>query len=212
VRRGEALERERFEALLKLAPAAERGEGASEHAERVALTAFGLAQQLGLSRTEAGLIYQAAPLHDVGKIAIPGALLLKPGKLSPIEFEQVKTHTTAGAGLLTFSGLPLLRIARQIALTHHERWDGTGYPSGLRGQEIPLSGRIVALADVFDALTHERPYKRAWPVEQALAELCRLRGTQFDPDVLDAFLDLHTSGLLIVERPTPISTPGASSR
>jgi putative two-component system response regulator len=161
--------------------------------------AHAIAGQLGMSEQEAALIYRAAPLHDLGKIAIPGSLLLKPGRLSALEFEQVKTHTTAGAGLLTFSSFPLLRVAREIALTHHEHWDGSGYPAGLRGEEIPLSGRIVALADVFDALTHSRPYKKAWTVEEAVAELRRLRVSQFDPTVVDAFLQIDPSSLIRVE-------------
>jgi len=203
LRSDEEFERQRFEALLGLALAAERDEGASEHAERVARTAFGLAQQLGFSRREAAFIYQAAPLHDLGKIVVSAELLMKPGKLSADEFEQVKIHTTAGAGLLAFGDSPLLRLASEIALAHHERWDGSGYPAGLCGEDIPLSGRIVALADVFDALTHERPYKRAWPLEEAIAELCRLRGTHFDPHVVDAFLRPVRSGAASVSTLLP---------
>jgi putative two-component system response regulator len=201
----EELEQERYEGLLKLALAAERDEGASEHAERVAVTAFTLAQALGLSETEAWHIYRAAPLHDLGKIVLPGALLLKPGKLSPSEFEQVKTHTTAGAELMSHTPSRVLRLAREIALTHHEHWDGSGYPAGIEGEAIPLSGRIVALADVFDALTHSRPYKWAWTVERAVMELCRLRARQFDPAVVDAFLALDPARL--VDLATP-SQPG----
>jgi putative two-component system response regulator len=189
--------------LRKLALAAERDEGASEHAERVATTAFALAQQLGISRRQAALIYQAAPLHDLGKIVVPAELLLKPGKLSASEFEQVKVHTTAGAGLLAFGDSRVLRLASEIALTHHERWDGSGYPAGLCGEDIPLSGRIVALADVFDALTHERPYKRAWSLEKAIAELRRLRGSHFDPGVVDAFLQPRRSGVAGISTPPP---------
>src|SRR5437763_16498225 len=141
MRTEQELEQERYEALLTLALAAEPDEDASEHAERVAFTAQALALALGLSEEDAALIYSAAPLHDLGKIAIPGSLLLKAERPSPLEFEQIKTHTTAGAGLLTFSRFPLLRAAREIALTHHEHWDGSGYPAGLQGAEIPLSGR-----------------------------------------------------------------------
>jgi HD-GYP domain-containing protein (c-di-GMP phosphodiesterase class II) len=190
----EELEQARYEALLRLALAAEPDWDA-EHPERVALISFEIATQLGVSQDDAALIYQAAQVHDLGKIAITASLLLKRGELLPIEFEQVKTHTTAGAGLLRFSGFPLLRVAREIVLTHHEHWDGSGYPAGLRGEEIPLSGRIVALADVFDALTHTRPYKEAWTVERAVAEVRDLRGTQFDPDVIDAFLHADPSRL-----------------
>jgi putative two-component system response regulator len=209
VRTERELEQGRYEALLRLALAAEPDEDASEHAERVAFTAHALATQLGLSAEDAALIYHAAPLHDLGKIAIPGSLLLKAGKLSPLEFEQVKTHTTAGAGLLTFSTLPLLRVARQIALTHHEHWDGSGYPAGLCGEEIPLSGRIVALADVFDALTHSRPYKRAWTVDQAVDETRRLRGSQFDPAVVDAFLELDPRSFIEAAGPPTVVAAAA---
>jgi putative two-component system response regulator len=200
------LESERFQALLELALAAERTEGTAEHPDRVARTAFRLACQLGLPQRDAELIYQAAPLHDLGKIAIPRSLLLKPGRLSAIEFERVKTHTTAGAGLLTFSDLPLLRVAREIALTHHEHWDGSGYPAGLRGEEIPISGRIVALADVFDVLTHSRAYDEAWTVERAVEEFGRARGMQFDPAVVDAFLELDLVDLVELTSPHSASS------
>jgi putative two-component system response regulator len=203
------LEAERFEALLSLALAAEQNEGGPAHAERVALTAYAIAHQLGLPEPDAILIYKATPLHDLGKIAIPGSLLLKPGKLSAIDFERVKTHTTAGGGLLTFSGSPLLRVAREIALTHHERWDGSGYPCGLREEEIPLSGRIVALADVFDALTHERPYKHAWPIERAVGEVLKLSGSHFDPAVVNAFLELDSSRLTELAEPWSLGAVGA---
>jgi putative two-component system response regulator len=130
---------------------------------------------------------RAAPLHDVGKIGVPDTILLKMGKLSPAEFEVVKQHTVIGARILSGGKFPLLRLAEEIAFTHHERWDGAGY-AGMRTTEIPLAGRIVAVADVFDALMQQRPYKPAWPVADAIAEIDRQRGHQFDPDVVDAFL------------------------
>jgi putative two-component system response regulator len=133
------------------------------------------------------LIRQSAPLHDVGKIGIPDAVLLKPGKLTAEEYEVVKTHTTIGAALLSHGQSELLIMAEQIALTHHERWDGTGYPYGLKMEEILLAGRIVAVVDVFDALVNERPYKSAWLVEAALAELINQKVRQFDPRVVEAF-------------------------
>src|SRR5207302_8822188 len=136
------------------------------------------------------LIYKAAPLHDVGKLAIPEALLLKPGRLTRAEFEQVKRHTTTGADILAGSPSAVIRVAEEIARTHHEWWDGSGYPAGLAGEEIPLAGRIVALADVFDALTHARPYKHAWPIAKSVAEIERLAGRQFDPRLVVAFLAL----------------------
>jgi putative two-component system response regulator len=133
------------------------------------------------------LIRRAAPLHDVGKIGIPDAILLKLGKLTAAEFELVKTHTSIGARILSGSRFALLRLAEEIAFNHHERWDGSGY-AGLAGNQIPLAGRIVGVADVFDALTQKRPYKPAWPVEEAIAEIERQRGLQFDPSIVEAFL------------------------
>jgi len=142
---------------------------------------------LGCPEAESELIRLAAPLHDVGKLGVSDSILLKPGKLTAVEFEQVKQHTVGGAHILRDSSSDILKLAEQIALNHHEWWNGKGYPHGLRGLEIPLAARIVALADVFDALTHERPYKHAWPVDEATVEIERLRGRQFDPAVVDAF-------------------------
>jgi putative two-component system response regulator len=133
------------------------------------------------------LIRRAAPLHDVGKIGIPDSILLKLGKLTEDEFELVKTHTTIGARILSGSRFTILRLAEEIAFNHHERWDGDGY-AGISGDAIPLAGRIVAVADVFDALTQKRPYKAAWPVGDAIAEIERQRSRQFDPSLVDAFL------------------------
>jgi putative two-component system response regulator len=191
------LEQARLEILERLALAAEyRDDGTQEHAWRIGRTGALLAIGLELPDREVELIRRAAPLHDIGKVGIPDAILLKPGKLTGEEFETVKTHTTMGAEILSGSRSPLLLMAEQIALTHHERWDGQGYPHGLRGEQIPLAGRIVAVADVFDALTHERPYKRAWPVPEALAEVLRQPGRQFDPDVLQVFSRLDHPTLL----------------
>ena len=142
------------------------------------------------------LIRRAAPLHDIGKIGISDLILLKPGKLTDREFELVKTHTTIGAEILAGSQSPLLRLAQEIALTHHERWDGRGYPRGLAGDSTPLAGRIAAVADVFDALTHERPYKEAWPLETAVREILIQADRQFDPDVVEAFSELDHPALL----------------
>jgi putative two-component system response regulator len=149
-----------------------------------------LATTLRLPEDDIELIARTAPLHDVGKIGVPDQILLKPGRLTPQEFELVKVHTTIGAQILAGEQFPLLRMAERIALTHHERWDGTGYPKGLAGDSIPLEGRIVAVADVFDALINERPYKRAWPFEEAVAEIAQQRARQFDPDVVEAFLSV----------------------
>jgi putative two-component system response regulator len=134
---------------------------------------------------------RAAPLHDVGKIGISDLILLKPGKLTPEEFEVMKGHTTIGARILANGRSDLIRMAERIALTHHERWSGGGYPNGLKGEEIAIEGRIVAVADVFDALSHDRPYKKAWPMGEAVAEIKSQSGQQFDPNVVEAFLRLQ---------------------
>jgi putative two-component system response regulator len=132
----------------------------------------------------------AARLHDIGKIAIPDRILLTSEELKAVEKQIMSTHTTVGAELLSNSNIPQLRIAEEIARHHHEWWDGTGYPSKLSGKRIPIHARIVALADVFDALTHGRPYAPAWPIDRALEEIRQRRGTQFDPDLTDTFLAL----------------------
>jgi putative two-component system response regulator len=183
------LELARTETLERLARAAEfRDDETQQHAERIGLLAAKVGAELGLSADRVEDLRRAAPLHDVGKLAVPDAILLKPGRLDAAEFAIMRRHTTAGARILAGSSSPVLRLAEQIALTHHERWDGTGYPRGLAGARIPLAGRIVAVVDVFDALTHERPYKDAWPVDRALLEIEAGSGTQFDPQVVKAFL------------------------
>jgi putative two-component system response regulator len=191
------LEQARLEILDRLALAAEyRDDDTQEHAWRIGRTCALLAQEIGRPDREVELIRRAAPLHDIGKIGIPDAILLKPGKLTEQEFEQMKAHTTIGAEILSRSRSPLLRMAERIALTHHERWDGRGYPRGLRGEQIPLPARIVAVADVFDALTHERPYKPAWPVPKAVGEIVGHAGRHLDPGVVEAFLRLDHAALL----------------
>jgi putative nucleotidyltransferase with HDIG domain len=182
------LDEARMETLQRLALAAEyRDDATYAHTERVARLAQRIAQQLGLPPAQVTLIQQAAPLHDIGKVAIPDAILLKTGRLTEEEHLVMRRHAVAGAAILSGSNSAVLRLAQEIALTHHEWWDGTGYPSGLSGTDIPLSGRIVALADVLDALLHERPYKPAWEVDAATAEVHRLSGRQFDPAVVAAF-------------------------
>jgi response regulator RpfG family c-di-GMP phosphodiesterase len=179
------------EMLRRLALAAEyRDDNTREHTERVAALAARLGQRLGLSELAVTHIRHAAPLHDVGKIAIPDSILLKPGRLSAAEFEVVKTHAEAGARVLAEADSELLEVAESIARSHHERWDGTGYPDGLRGESIPLVGRLVHVADVFDVLVHERPYKDAFSVEDAALEITGGAGSQFDPQVVEAFADL----------------------
>lgn len=134
------------------------------------------------------LMFQAAPLHDIGKIGIPDAILTKPGALTEEEFIQMQDHCEIGANIIGNSKSPLLQLTREIALTHHERFDGTGYPNGLKGEEIAISGRIVSVADVFDALTEERPYKKAWSLEDAVNFIQEESGTHFDPDVVEHFM------------------------
>lgn len=192
--RTRALEAAQFEIIERLAKAAEyRDDNTGQHTERVGQMAALLARKLELPDGQVSLIRRAAPLHDVGKIGVPDSILLKPGKLTDPEFELVKTHTVIGARILSGSHFPLLHMAEEIALTHHERWDGGGY-AGMAGDVIPLVGRIVAIADVFDALTQQRPYKAAWSVGEALAELDRQRGQQFDPTLVDAFLRMVEQG------------------
>jgi putative two-component system response regulator len=182
------LEAAQIEIIERLARAAEfRDDNTGHHTERVGQMAALLARQIGLPDGQVSLIRRAAPLHDVGKIGIPDSILMKLGKLTTAEFTVVRTHTTIGARILSGSRYALLRLAEEIAFSHHERWDGSGY-EGITRDSIPLAGRIVAVADVFDALTQKRPYKAAWPVDAAIAEIDRQRGRQFDPDLAEAFL------------------------
>jgi putative two-component system response regulator len=204
------LEAAHNEILERLALATEyRDDETHHHTLRVGEASALLATALGLPNEQVRQLRLAAPLHDIGKIGISDTVLLKPAKLTPEEFEHVKTHTLIGGRILAASPVPVLQLGREIALTHHERWDGSGYPHGLNGERIPLSGRIVTVADVFDALTHDRPYKHAWPVEQAVAEITAQREHQFDPDVVDAFLGLLEGGVLPTERPVAQPSAGA---
>ena len=177
-----------IEIIQRLAVAAEfRDDNTGQHTHRVGQMSALVAKQLGLADSQVALIRRAAEMHDVGKIGVPDGILMKMGKLTVEEFEIVKTHTTIGARILSGGKFPLLRLAEEIAFSHHERWNGEGYAS-IRGADIPLAGRIVAVADVFDALTQQRPYKPAWPVAEAIAEIDLQRARQFDPAVVDAFL------------------------
>ena len=187
-RRTAELEEARSQILERLARAAEyRDDETGEHTRRVGQMAGAIARQLGQEEDEVELIQRVAPLHDVGKIGIPDEILLHPGKLSPEKLEIMKTHTTLGGDLLAGSGIPLLQTAERIARTHHEWWDGGGYPLGLAGEEIPLAGRIVAVADTFDALSHRRPYKPAWSLADAWEEIQNSAGLKFDPSAVEAF-------------------------
>ena len=183
------LEEARIDVLYRLARAAEyRDDQTGRHTQRVGRLAERIAQVLGMPKSAHELMRRAAPLHDIGKIGIPDSILLKPDRLQKEEFAVMQTHTVIGANILAGSRYPLLMLAEEIALSHHERWDGRGYPNGLGEEEIPVAGRIVAVADVFDSLTHERPYKKAWTVRDTLLEIEREAGAQFDPRVVDALL------------------------
>lgn len=189
-----------------------RDDATAEHTTRVGVLAARLGRAAGFDAEQVRLLADAAPLHDIGKVAIPVGVLLKPGPLSATEFDIIKTHAAVGAHILRGGASPLLRLAEQIAYTHHERWDGSGYPSGLSGQAIPLAGRLVAIVDVFDALTSARPYKTAWPVDRAVAQMRAARGRQFDPELLDLFLDqLHAPVAHVRETSDaqhPVGVPG----
>ncbi len=184
-----SLLRREEEMVFRLSKALEyRDTDTNDHTYRVASYSRMIAERLGLPQKECRSIYLASPLHDIGKVAIPDAILLKPGKLDGDEREVIQTHAAIGARILSDSNSELINLAAKIAENHHERWDGGGYPHGLSGEAIPLSARIVAIADVFDALTTDRPYKKALPLEEALAVLKAERGRHFDPICLDAFL------------------------
>jgi putative two-component system response regulator len=185
------LQAARLDGLKRLSLVAEyRDDDTNRHTERVGQAAALTAAALGLDGDFVWTLMQAAPLHDVGKIGVSDRLLLKPGPLSGAEREEMEAHTTIGASILAGSDFAVLRMGGEIALTHHERWDGNGYPAGLRELQIPVAGRIVAVADAFDAMTHRRPYKAAIPVAAALEELRRGSGSQFDPEAVAAFLTL----------------------
>jgi putative two-component system response regulator len=185
------LNQTRLEILARLGSAGEYRDGETGfHVLRVCHFSRIIATAYGLPASEADLLYNAAALHDTGKIGIPDSILFKPGKLDSDEWAIMRTHCEIGHNIIGTHQHRLLDAAAAIALTHHERWDGAGYPRGLQGSAIPLFGRIVAVVDVFDALTSVRPYKEAWPVAQAVAEIARCRGANFDPKVVDAFLSV----------------------
>lgn len=177
------------ETLLRLAKAGEyRDEGTGNHVLRMAKYSSLLAEELGLTEAECDEIELAAPMHDIGKIGIPDSILLKPGNLTPEEFEIMQTHTAIGHEILKDSPSRYIQLGAVIALNHHEKFDGTGYPQGLKGNEIPLSARIVSVADVYDALTSARPYKTAWNAEDAVRFLAEQSARQLDPRCVEAFL------------------------
>src|SRR4051794_10804026 len=189
--RTEELRETQLEIVRRLAQAAESRDGdTGQHIERMSLLCERLALAIGWSVTDAELLRHAAALHDVGKIGIPDRVLLKPGKLDDEEWKVMKTHAMIGASMLADSRSELLQVAESIARTHHERWDGTGYPARLRAEEIPLVGRICSICDVYDALVSPRPYKDPWAADDAIAEITAQSGRQFDPQLVEAFVGL----------------------
>jgi putative two-component system response regulator len=181
-----------LDTIYRLARAAEyRDDCTGSHLARVSRVAAAIARRMGLPPDQVETLLYAAPMHDVGKIAIPDSILLKPGKLTAEEWNTMKQHTTKGAAILSGSDSALLKMAERVAISHHEKWDGSGYPAGLKGEAIPLAGRITAIADVFDALTSRRPYKEPFAVDTALTILRENRSVHFDPAVVDAFFAIE---------------------
>ncbi len=188
--KAEELKHTRLEVVQRLGRAAEyKDNETGMHVLRMSHYSKVLARAYGFSAEQAETLLHAAPMHDIGKIGIPDNILLKPGKLTDEEFAVMKTHPQIGAEILADGDSELLRIAKSVALTHHEKWDGTGYPQGLSKEAIPVEGRIVAVADVFDALTSKRPYKEAWSVDKTLAFMKEQKGIHFEPRLIDLLID-----------------------
>ncbi len=186
----EIIENSNFDLIDRLGKAAEfRDNETGMHVDRMGHYSYLLGEAVHLEKSKLDFLLSASMMHDIGKIGIPDQILLKPGKLTVEEFEIMKTHTTIGAELLSKSDSSLLIMAETIAQAHHEKWNGSGYPKGLSGTEIPLEARIVAIADVFDALTSERPYKKAWTVEDTISLIQSEKGKHFDPELVDVFLE-----------------------
>jgi putative two-component system response regulator len=185
------LKEAQLETIVRLARAAEhRDDETGQHTQRVGLLSSLLARNLEWPEHQIQTLHFAAPLHDVGKIGVPDSILLKPGVFTDVERKVMQLHCAIGADLLSGGQSEIIRMAERIALTHHERWDGSGYPRGLQEDNIDIEGRVLAVVDVFDALTHDRPYKKAWPMSEALAEIENQRGRHFDPQLVDSFLSL----------------------
>ena len=186
----EQLKQAHVDLVHRLGRAAEyKDTDTGEHIARMSQYSKLLALEFGMGEQQAELLRQAATMHDVGKIGIPDAILLKPGRLTPDEFNHMKQHAAIGAQILANSSSPLLQLAHKLAIEHHEKWDGSGYPNGLKGEQISVEGRIVAIADVFDALTSKRPYKEAWGVEEALEHMQAQAGKHFDPHLINLFVN-----------------------
>jgi response regulator RpfG family c-di-GMP phosphodiesterase len=199
--RNRQLEKTRQEIIQRLGRAAEyRDNETGMHVVRMSHFSEALAKKANLSKEQCDLILQASPMHDVGKIGIPDNVLLKPGKLEGEEWTKMQTHVEVGASILSGSDSKLMQLAEEIAATHHEKYDGTGYPNGLKGEEISIEGRIVPICDVFDALTSVRPYKKAWTVEDAIELIKKEKGKHFDPDLVDNFVSILPEILEIRER------------
>lgn len=195
------LDDSRRELIRRLGLAAEYKDNETGlHVQRMAEYARLIALELGFSRSDADTLASAAPMHDIGKLGIPDNILCKPGRLTAEEFDVIKSHPEIGGRILENPDSELLCTAREVALYHHEKWDGSGYPHGLSGEEIPLVARIAALADVFDALVCDRPYKKAWSVEDALALFDEQKGKHFDPQVVEAFKRVLPAALEIKEK------------
>lgn len=181
----------RLEVIRRLGRAAEyRDDMTGNHIIRMSRYSQLLGMAAGMSEQDAEVLLNASPMHDIGKIGIPDHVLLKPGKLDAEEWEVMKTHVDIGVEILSGSDSVLMNMAAEIAQNHHEKWDGSGYPCGLSGENIPLTGRVVAIADVFDALTTERPYKKAWSVDDAIEFLKEQKGKHFQPDLVDTFIEI----------------------
>lgn len=186
--RTQELEQTRVEIIRRLGRAAEyKDNETGMHVIRMSWYSKFIAEEIGASEQWIDLLYNAAPMHDIGKIGTPDRVLLKPGKLDAEEWAEMQRHVEYGADIIGKHSSPLLQMAREIALYHHEKWDGSGYPHQTANTDIPLSARIVAIADVFDALTSERPYKKAWSIEDAINLLKKEAGKHFDPDLVPAF-------------------------
>ncbi len=189
--RTQELKETQFEVVHRLARAAEhRDNETGSHIIRLSHFSTIIGRACGMTEEECDILFHATPMHDVGKLGIPDRILLKPGKLDEEEWEIMKQHTTIGAHLLSGSQSPVLQMGEIIALTHHEKWDGSGYPNRIAGEDIPLVGRICAIADVFDALSSKRCYKDAWPLEKTLEEIRSLSGKHFDPHLVQVFDEL----------------------
>lgn len=187
-----------METVLRLSRAAEyRDESTGQHIVRMSHYSAAIARQYGMGEDRAKALLYSAPMHDVGKIGIPDHILMKPGKLTPEEMDCMKTHTLIGAKILAGSSAEVIQLAELVAISHHEKWDGSGYPHGIKGDTIPIYGRICAVADVFDALTTDRPYKKAFSVDDSIRMIREGRGSHFDPAVADAFFDSRAEILKI---------------